>query len=546
MAETACLMQPFSYASGPLNEAKEGNPIQALRDSVSFGRFVSESLAWEKWSSFSHNRYVEEAEKYAQPGSVAQKKAFFEAHYKRLAAKKAEALLEQAKAAANHVPEPEFEGGVQNSTTHNSQTTTAKSQVAVDEEQEVKATSTKAGMAVDANEYNANPLEKGELEVSKVEGDGLLTENQVVKGNSIKVESSSQLSNVENNNKVTELELCRRTQVEKPPLKKNSNSDQDALATSKRKPVLASSKSSVYNRASKLTPSPAKPISTIPRKENNATPISRKSAIDSADKKRSTPRSLHMSINSTPTRETNKLISPATQKIETSRIAGSSLKPSKDCLTPIRTPTTASVNMARKHSSATPQSENRRVRTPVDPLASGSRTVGPKWGFLSVGCSKSPSVNKSHSPNVSTPFILKTDERAARRKKLEEKFNAKEAQKVQLQTKLKERAESELRKLRQSLCFKARPLPDFYKERETQKNQIKKIPLTRPESPKLGRKPTPSTVQGTTTLPPRKPSIKTSSSKHVLEKDTQSPIHSRTSLAEIIAHENRSPNIQLS
>ena len=41
---------------------------------------MSESLAWEKWSTFSHNKYVEEAERYARPGSVAQKKAFFEAH----------------------------------------------------------------------------------------------------------------------------------------------------------------------------------------------------------------------------------------------------------------------------------------------------------------------------------------------------------------------------------------------------------------------------------------------------------------------------------
>ena len=57
---------------------------------------MSESLAWEKWSTFSHNRYVEEAERFSRPGSVAQKKAFFEAHYKNLAARKAAALLEQA------------------------------------------------------------------------------------------------------------------------------------------------------------------------------------------------------------------------------------------------------------------------------------------------------------------------------------------------------------------------------------------------------------------------------------------------------------------
>lgn len=57
---------------------------------------MSESLAWEKWSAFSHNRYQEELEKFSKPGSVAQKKAYFEAHYKRKAAQKAAAELEEA------------------------------------------------------------------------------------------------------------------------------------------------------------------------------------------------------------------------------------------------------------------------------------------------------------------------------------------------------------------------------------------------------------------------------------------------------------------
>lgn len=87
--------------------------------------------------------------------------------------------------------------------------------------------------------------------------------------------------------------------------------------------------------------------------------------------------------------------------------------------------------------------------------------------------------------------------------KLEEKFNEKEAQKVQLQTSLKviiiflisqisiyfllfflylndlkiqEKAETEFRRLRQTFCFKARPLPSFYNnERETPKSMIKRV-----------------------------------------------------------------------
>jgi len=91
---------------------------------VSFGRFTTESLAWEKWSTFSTNRYVEEAERYSKPGSVAEKKAFFEAHYKKLAAQKAAALLEQEKRDSLEMEEHD-EAEVDN--TNNSQLTSLKS-----------------------------------------------------------------------------------------------------------------------------------------------------------------------------------------------------------------------------------------------------------------------------------------------------------------------------------------------------------------------------------------------------------------------------------
>ncbi|XP_019158065.1 PREDICTED: protein WVD2-like 7 [Ipomoea nil] len=69
-----------------------------LEVSVSFGKFESDSsLSWEKWSSFSPNKYLEEVEKCSTPGSVAQKKAYFEAHYKKIAARKVDQLEEPEK-----------------------------------------------------------------------------------------------------------------------------------------------------------------------------------------------------------------------------------------------------------------------------------------------------------------------------------------------------------------------------------------------------------------------------------------------------------------
>ncbi|GKC83522.1 hypothetical protein Tco_1139239, partial [Tanacetum coccineum] len=67
-----------------------------------------------------------------------------------------------------------------------------------------------------------------------------------------------------------------------------------------------------------------------------------------------------------------------------------------------------------------------------------------------------------------------------------------DAQKVQLQTTLK-KAETELRRQRQSFCFKARPLPSFYNERETPKSPIKKTPQANQNSLTPARKP-PTTI----------------------------------------------------
>ncbi|KAG0520796.1 hypothetical protein BDA96_08G104900 [Sorghum bicolor] len=74
---------PEPEVSGKDSRNWKAQMMSALGESVSFGRFLTEPLEWGKWSTFAHNRYLEEAAVQARSGSVAQKKAFFEAHYAR-------------------------------------------------------------------------------------------------------------------------------------------------------------------------------------------------------------------------------------------------------------------------------------------------------------------------------------------------------------------------------------------------------------------------------------------------------------------------------
>lgn len=83
-----------AYFAWPQDELSDQNDSQGIsvsqmldHGSISFGRFEFESLSWEKWSVFTHDRRQEELEKFN--GLVAQKKAYFEEYYRKLRALKA-------------------------------------------------------------------------------------------------------------------------------------------------------------------------------------------------------------------------------------------------------------------------------------------------------------------------------------------------------------------------------------------------------------------------------------------------------------------------
>ncbi|KAE9619882.1 hypothetical protein Lalb_Chr02g0157971 [Lupinus albus] len=387
MGDSSCLMQPFCYASGFTNETNESNSTHALGQSVSFGKFMSESLAWEKWSSFSNNRYVEEAERYAKPGSVAQKKAFFEAHYKKLAAQKAAAalLVQQATNAAPPNNELEIVDSTLNSPT------SPNSKMVVKEEQDSKVLNLISEepdimLKPTLHESNSNiEVGKNISESNNVDVDEKNMEHKPLGENSMKIGLQNQLEDVvvTHEEHIEKLSGTRTPQIMTPILKHGSNDDPEVLAsTGKKKLPVSSFRLLKATSTSKFTSTPLKSTAPISSKRDNIATPTMCNNMPSADKKRYTPKSLQMSVNFTPIREINRLTASVMKKFETTRAVSGSSKALKDNLIPLRTPTMVSKEM-RKHPSLTPVTEKKRNKTPIDLSDSGNRTAGSKWRLLS-------------------------------------------------------------------------------------------------------------------------------------------------------------------
>ncbi|XP_011042331.1 PREDICTED: uncharacterized protein LOC105138040 [Populus euphratica] len=532
MGESACLMRSFSHPSSASREAKEGNPILALTESISFGRFMSESLAWEKWSTFSHNRFLEEVEQFSKPGSVAQKKAYFEAYYKKRAAMKAAALLEQANAASNDVPEVEAADKAPSSSHVNLEFSKAINEVIINGQDEGIFD---AGLvhSSEANAFYADG-QMDNSENAKVEGFEVTGEKNVEVENSIHVANSKQIENAD------DCDIIVAMPEEKMPNKVNNHPNQEAaemenvaLPKNKRQMSSLSNKLS-QSRASKLPKSSAKLSSST---RLNATPNSKKFAGELVGEKRATSKSIHVSINfASRLQDTNK----------------SSVRLSKDRSATPENPTRGSVHGVSKLLPLIFQhSQDRRSKSELNKSVSGKITPGEISQTLSSDCSKSSSAkgSKSRPPLISSPFSFRSEERVAKRKeffqKLGEKNNAKvDTEKKHLLARPKEKAEHDLKKLRQSAVFRGKPSDDLHRGLHSPYNSMTKIPLTRPRSPKLGRKSTPNAVLEASLQLHRRPSVNAETSKPFIQKSNHSSSCSVNLLPKKKARENASPNIQ--
>ncbi|KAL6567881.1 hypothetical protein OROGR_001549 [Orobanche gracilis] len=517
MAEaSASLASSCSQFSPTSSEEKTGNnPLgRALTTSVSFGRFMSESLDWGKWSAFTHNRYLEEVEKYSKPGSVAEKKAYFETHFKR---RRAAALLEQQNAAANNLPETNMEFNVKDTTSSDLDSDLGESYAVIKETKDGEVRINSPVIPVDQNDSYDSSIE-----------------NEMVTLLPVLVESPVELAtnHLENDERISDIAPAKEDMT--------CNKDDDSIksnsvSSSEKKFEASSSKLLTNNFASsKYEPT------MIPRQIRNKvkTQDSKRTDMESSNKRRSYTASLHMSINFASCSQ--KATSPGLPKIvSNSRLIRVPSKKYKNSMIP-QTSTRASVNGIFKHHSAAPSAENRTV-TPKGDSNSVRRTVDFKAQSPSPNWAKSSNTfeGKARLPTASSPFTFKSEERAAKRKefflKLEQKLKLKETERQELH---QVKTRSTFKGLRNPVLSKAKENAEVPPRTELPCNLTKKIPSARPPFPEIEERAS-FKVNDTDSRPPWRLPAKSEVLKDVTGKNH----HSSAKCSSKKINENASPNI---
>ncbi|CAJ1853139.1 unnamed protein product [Sphenostylis stenocarpa] len=290
-----------------------GNPIRALGESISFGRFMTENLNWEKWSAFTHNRYVEEAERYSKPGSVAAKKAYFEAHYKRKAAERAAALMIQ-EANANSQANGTFETEARQGNYADSPSETSSNVemvVAANEQPNEETVNCQVVECADGDQHKCD-AGQSDLDISNVEGVEDVPHTHVDTDINLEsctfIDNSNQFDHVEDNTNTGAVEEknldhgAEGQEVLGLPVDEIEANSSPKLST---KTVPAKCSRLAERKAAAAGP----PKSGIKRG-----PKGKKSVGDLVEKKKLTAQSLHMSINlPSRTGETRKRTAAATE-----------------------------------------------------------------------------------------------------------------------------------------------------------------------------------------------------------------------------------------
>eukprot|EP00268_Persea_americana_P025698 TRINITY_DN2502_c0_g1_i4.p1 TRINITY_DN2502_c0_g1~~TRINITY_DN2502_c0_g1_i4.p1 ORF type:complete len:637 (-),score=162.62 TRINITY_DN2502_c0_g1_i4:274-2184(-) len=491
--------------------------------SISFGRFEEESLDWERRSAFSHNRYLEEVKKYSRPGSVTEKKAYFEAHFKR------KALL--------HAASSECQDGNENQTTEN---------VILDDMTYMGEFEDHGNEEICYVHYDESPTGSDEhdyevIDFEREEEESLSCEFQTepVVANVITVLDDTQeiepgevlqtqsrrgtLSFAGIDTKL-EIEQKRVNGVESSKLEQEEkHSDQmgDSKPEVQLKPANEAEKDGFHGKTELLLESPIDEVEHSPdMKKQQKASLNVKSTTEQKIIKTKGQTILPNAQNSRKISNDRASLSSvkAFDKVSRKTEKESSVRTKMDRRPPLKVPpTTCSLQKNLK-----PQ-DYENVEKSCQENASGkdlklkkaSPSLRPtNQNGQSEGCestTRPKRVTSSRKPDTRLSgaiFNFRSDERAEKRKefymKLEEKLHAKEAEMDQIQARTQEEAEAEIKQLRRSLNFKATPMPSFYHGTLLQSTDGKKVVINHAKSPKMNSK---SPSAGNRSAAQRNPSL---------------------------------------
>ncbi|KAF7123697.1 hypothetical protein RHSIM_Rhsim12G0126300 [Rhododendron simsii] len=574
-----------------------------LEVSVSFGRFENDSLSWEKWSTFSPNKYLEEVEKCSTPGSVAQKKAYFEAHYKKIAARKAAEQLEQERQMETNAGQNGEENVGNTSLTDTKLGTASNGQVSAeaelddligvssrsrsDESNENASISierqspsvdgikedemdgimeklelNKSEEAVLVQEETLSIMEKLELNRSEeavlvqeetrlngFEGKGelppvLIQKNPCVSEFQDKVEVESPVqppssfekgrgNTMENKNEKIRLDSANKIQRVKitPSKKENdkldaSNKYQKMILSKKEKsfpgtkkkqasPLPKKSPEISTPKTSKLTPTSTGPNASWSSSKNAYSSSSPRSKFLNAGESKKVAPSLHKSLNLGIANSDSTSISTPRKSLfmekmgdkdivkrafKTFQNSFNQVRASGDDKFSRRKEVSTTMPEHKLSTSLTPRKEKEGLRKTAENMDAQRAQLGRSWNTISAGSLKGAGMDH-RSAKPAPSLSLRSSERSEKRKeKLEGKSYSKETEKTNLSSKSKlthEDKDAGMKKLRQSLNFKATPMPSFYRGHTISKNSLdkgsakNKHQLHHPQPETHGKKPDP-------------------------------------------------------
>ncbi|KAL1550929.1 protein WVD2-like 7 [Salvia divinorum] len=456
------------------DSAKSGARLEV---SVSFGRFENDTLSWEKWSSFSPNKYLEEVGSLSTPGSVAQKKAYFEAHYKKIAARKAEEM-EQENSMSPIIPSPRLsskedhsENSSENDEEKNGNARSSKGDehgacmngladnVASEEEMGASVESGSSAIQEAKDETNVD-VDNCELNVSK---DAL----------SVVLEAPQKVSQ-----RILERPRESKNMLKQSSVVKKENSKLNTRNVPQKTPMSKEKKSSMTRKKvvtpptkflPAITPRHVRPTSVsspisapqaLKKKVNHSAPSKMRSSQVGQSKKVA-PTSLHMSLSLGPAESLGAL--PMTRKSlimesmgdkDIVRRAFKTFQNRTNKFLTDEKPTTvkhasSTAREPKTFSYHTPTKGNEGLRKEAEKRTSQKIQSGTRSKPLPTGLHKSTALDKK-SPTTPSPAAgLRSDDKAAKRKeflkKLGEKSIAREAEKAQLAAKSKVGVENGMR-----------------------------------------------------------------------------------------------------